>query len=219
MPLARLQVSILNHLRELGRLNEEQVAEVSSTPVELSGSDMDLLLIEDYKLTEFQLLVAKSHAVGLQPYNARNFLTHARAFERVERDFCKEHGVLPVGEVGEYFIIAISDPFNLRITNTIQEMTGMNVLALLALERDIMEHLDEDKEEEQSVGFGDVVEALGMEFDFNEEGIDEEELEEESAPIIQLANRIIEEAYLSGGSSTFFVEGLAQDRACRSRTE
>ena len=194
-------------------MNDEQIAEISNAPVELSGSDMDRLLIEDYKLTEFQLLVAKSHTVGLPPYNARNFLIYSHTFDRIKRDFCKKHGVLPVGEVGEYIIIVISDPFNLKTTSRIQEMTHMNVVALLALERENMEHLDEDTNKDESVGFGDVVETLGMEFDIDEEGIDEA-----SAPIIQLTNRIIEEAFVSGAID-IHVEPFEKQMRTQTRVE
>jgi type IV pilus assembly protein PilB len=72
-------------------------------------------------------------------------------------------------------------------------------MRFLASESDIHKNLTEDAQKPE-IEFGDVVDALGMEYNA-EEDLDEDDLsDEESAPIIQLANRIIEDAYFSGGS-------------------
>ena len=200
MPLARVQTAIISKLRELGRLSEEEAEEIINSPEEMSGSAMETLLQADYDVSEFQILVAKSKAFSLNPFNARNFKSDERTFEYLDREFCREQRVLPVGAVGDCIIVALSDPFNLNITNKIQEITRKRVFTLLALERDIIANLEEDQDTQQEIGFGDVVEALGIEYELDEGELGQETLEEESAPIIQLANRIIEEAYYSGGS-------------------
>ena len=200
MPLARVQTAIISKLRELGRLSEEEAEEIINSPEEMSGSAMETLLQADYDVSEFQILVAKSKAFSLNPFNARNFKSDERTFEYLDREFCREQRILPVGAVGDCIVVALSDPFNLNVTNKIQEITRKRVFTLLALERDIIANLEEDQNTEQEIGFGDVVEALGIEYELEEGEFGQETLEEESAPIIQLANRIIEEAYYSGGS-------------------
>jgi type IV pilus assembly protein PilB len=71
-----------------------------------------------------------------------------------------------------------------------------------------MELLEDKKDQPSSVGFGDVFEALGKEGDFDEGEITEAALEdEESAPVITLVNRIIEDAYYSGGSDIHIEPG------------
>ena len=67
-------------------------------------------------------------------------------------------------------------------------------------ERDINEVLRQDNSNVEATQFDDVVEAVGMEFGDGEDG-DEVDLDaEESAPIILLANRIVEDAYGLGAS-------------------
>src|SRR5690606_6178504 len=81
-----------------------------------------------------------------------------------------------------------------------EEMSGLRVVSLLGLEHEIQTKLKSEEPQER-VDFGDVVDAIGMEFGETEGGMKEEDLEdEESKPIIQLANRIIEDAYKSGAS-------------------
>ncbi len=200
MALARIQATIVNGLRSLGKLTEEQAATLLNSNDDMSGDNLGKLLQSEYKVPDFALLVARSQAFGLSPFHVRNFAVDELTFQKLDRDFCREHKVLPVGQAGPYFIVALANPFNLQVTRKISEITKQKVSMLLAPEAELLELLEDKKEQPAAVGFGDVVEALGM------EGVDEVELvegaaeDEESAPIITLANRIIEDAYYSGGS-------------------
>ncbi len=200
MALPRVQRSIVTKLLEMGRLTDEQAQKIFASPDEMSGEAVEKLLSTEYGISEFQILVAKSRAFDLSPFNARNYRPDERTFEKLDKEFCQENKVLPVGVVGDYVIVAIADPFNLSIASRIQEMTRMKVSVLLALERDLEENLKDRQEAPKSEGFGDVVEELGDQFAESVEQLEDENLEEESAPIIKLANRIIEDAYFSGGS-------------------
>ncbi len=202
MALARIQAAIVNNLKDLNRLTQQQADQIIYTDKELSGDEVEKLLMKDFEISEFQLLVAKSEACGLRPFNAHHYRRDERTFERLDQDFCKENKVLPIGVVGDYIVIALANPFDMSVRNKVQEITRRKVHPLLAIERDILHHLKSDDKPEMHVaeGFGDVVEALDIEFSLEESEIDDDGDAEESAPIIQLANRIIEDAYYSGGS-------------------
>ncbi|HVU38218.1 MAG TPA: GspE/PulE family protein [Opitutales bacterium] len=201
MALARIQAAVVNGLKDLGKLTEEQAGALLNSSEDMSGENLGKLLQTEYKVSDFSLLTARSRAFGLSPFHVRNFSVDELTFQKLDRDFCREHKVLPVGQAGPYFIVALANPFNLTVTRRIAEVTKQKVSLLLAPEAELLELLEDKKEQAASVGFGDVVEALGM-----EGGLDEVELadgaaeDEESAPIITLANRIIEDAYYSGGS-------------------
>ncbi|MGJ3241729.1 MAG: GspE/PulE family protein [Opitutales bacterium] len=202
MALARIQAAIVRELAVLGSLDKPQARELLDDPEEMPGDEIERVLHEKYGVTDFQVLVAKSRAFQLSPFNARRFRKDERTFEQLDKDFCREHTVLPVGTAGGFIIVALSDPFNLELRNKINELTRMRVSVLLALQDDIVKHLEEEKDEAKpDVGFGDVVEALGAQFGEKEEDLSEDDFDsEESGPIIQLANRVIEDAYFSGGS-------------------
>jgi len=202
MALARIQAAIVKNLREIERLSDEDAERILNTPEELSGDAVEKLLMEDYEVTEFQMLVAKSRAFDLSPFNASKLIVDDRTFEKLDRDFCLENRVLPVGYCGEHFVVAVSNPFDLSVSNKIQETSTHKVSVLLALERDILTALKDDTPQQtpNAEGFGDVVDALDMAFDIDEAEISDEDDPEDSAPIIQLANRIIEDAFYTGGS-------------------
>ncbi|MBN1402859.1 MAG: Flp pilus assembly complex ATPase component TadA [Opitutales bacterium] len=202
MALARIQRSIVDNLVLMGKLAEDQASRLITSPEEMSGDAVEQMLTKEFGVTEFHILVAKAKACDLPPFNARSFIVGDKTFEKLDKDFCKENKVLPVGVVGERLVIAVSNPFNLSVANLAQEEARMKVVLLLALEAEIEDKL-KDKQQEQhprSEGFGDVVDALSEEYTADVKNLDDENLEEESAPIIKLANRIIEDAYYSGGS-------------------
>ena len=162
---------------------------------------METLLMEAYKVSEFQILVAKSRAFDLNPFNARSYRINDTTFEKLDRNICCENKVLPVGLAGDYIVIALADPFNLNVINKIQDLTKLKVSPLLALEKDIDAVLEDEEEIHPDIGFSDVVEALDMDFEVEDGELSEADLEEDSSPIVQLANRIIEDAYYSGASA------------------
>ncbi len=216
MALARIQASIVKNLLDAGHISDSQYNIIIETDEELSGEAVEKLLIEDYKINHYQLLIAKSRAFGLSPINVRKCLVTEMTFAKLDQDFCQENKVLPLGFAGEHIIVALSNPFDLEVTARIQDVSGMQVSALLGLEGDIDNAL-ETKEDHQAVGFGDVVEALDMDYE-NEEELEDDFSDEESAPIIQLANRIIEEAYFSGGSD-IHIEPFEKETRVRVRVD
>ncbi len=200
MALARIQTTIVGNLKDFGSLSDHQAGKIIEAKEEISGEVMEKLLMEDYDVSEFQILAAKSCAFDLNPFNAKFFKPNESTFAQLDKDFCLENTLLPLGTVGDFLVVAMAAPFNLNISRKINEITKRKVSIVLAIEKDILDALTDNENPATSVDFGDVVDALDMQFGIGENEIDEEDLEEESAPIIQLANRIIEDAYMCGGS-------------------
>jgi type IV pilus assembly protein PilB len=201
MPLGKIQLQIVNKLVEMGRLDAEQRTALAARPEDLSGDLLDKLLQEDFKVSAFQCLVAKARALHLSPFNVAHYKISPQTFERIPEDFCKENLVLPVGQVGEMLLVAFANPFEVTLPTKIQEMTGKQVVRLLAREKDIRDKFA--KGQDKAAGFDDVVMQIGAEYgESGGEGgeLKEEDMNEESGPIVQLANRIIEDAYFSGTS-------------------
>src|SRR5262245_49071115 len=199
MPLGKIQLQIVSKLVEMGRLTAEQRATLVGRPDDLSGDALDKLLQEEYKISAFQCLVAKARALNLSPYNVAHYRVSPQTFERIPQEFCQENLVLPVGQVGDMLLVAFANPFEVTLPTKIQEMTGKPVVRLLGREKDIRDKFA--KGQEKAAGFDDVVQQIGVEFGHEGDGeILDDDVSEESGPIIQLSNRIIEDAYFSGTS-------------------
>src|SRR4051812_28816483 len=188
MPLGKIQLQIVSKLVDMGRLDGDQRIALAARPDDLSGDALDKLLQEDFKVSAFQCLVAKARALNLSPFNVARYRLTPQAFERIPEDFCKEHLVIPVGQVGEMLLVAFANPFEVTLPTKIQEMTGKQVVRLLAREKDIKEKFN--KGQDRAAGFDDVVSQIGAEYGGGDADaqLKDEDVSEESGPIIQLAN-------------------------------
>jgi type IV pilus assembly protein PilB len=198
MALGKVQQQIVAKLEEMNRLSAEQEETILATPGDLTGEALDKLLLEEYKITDFQLLVARARAHGLAPFSVQRFQIGPSTFERIPQEFCQQNLALPVGQVGNYLLVAFANPFEVTVAAKIHEMTGKKVVRLLSRERDIREKFNKNQQVE--VQFSDVVEQLGAEFGVGDDIKEEDLADEESGPIIDLGNRIIEDAYFAGTS-------------------
>jgi type IV pilus assembly protein PilB len=198
MPLGKIQSQIVNKLVEMGRLTAAQHDALFNHPSDLNGDALDKILTEDYAVTPFRIFIARAAAVGIAPFNVARCRINPNTFERIPQDFCQENLVFPVGQVGETLLVAFANPFEVSIPAKIQEMTGMKVARLLGREKDIRDKFA--KENQPVAGFEDVVQQIGVEFGPSGDAEDDESVTEDSGPIIQLSNRIIEDAYFSGTS-------------------
>ncbi len=216
MPLGRIQLQIVAKLVEMGRLDADQSAALAARPEDLSGDALDKLLQDEFKLSVFQCLVAKARALHLAPYNVARYRVSPQTFERIPQDFCQENLVLPVGQVGEMLLVAFANPFEVTLPAKIQEMTGKQVVRLLGREKDIKEKFS--KGSHDAAGFDDVVMQIGAEYAENDNELRDEDVSEESGPIIQLASRIIEDAYFSG-TSDIHIEPQEKEVIVRNRID
>jgi type IV pilus assembly protein PilB len=205
MALGKFQLQIVTKLVEMERLTEEQRDTIAGMEEELNGDQLDKLLQDEYKISSFQMLTAKGRAFGLAPFNVSRFRTNSSTFERLPQEFCQEHLVVPVGQVGDFLLIAFANPFEVSLPAKIQEMTGMKVIRMLGREKDIKEKFVVSA---QAAGFGDIAEKLGAEFGVKEGDLEiTDEGAEESGPIIQLSTRIIEDAFYAGTSDIHIEPG------------
>jgi type IV pilus assembly protein PilB len=216
MPLGKIQLQIVSKLVEMGRLNADQHTALVARPDELSGNALDKLLQEEYRVSAFQCLVAKARALNLSPFNVAHYRLTPKTFERIPQEFCQENLVLPVGQVGDMLLVAFANPFEVTLPTKIQEMTGKAVVRLLAREKDIKDKIS--KTQDNAAGFEDVVSQIGEEYGETEAEIKDEDVSEESGPIIQLANRIIEDAYFSG-TSDIHIEPQEKEIIVRNRID
>jgi len=223
MPLGKVQTQIVAKLVEMGRLSERQRDVIAAVTADLNGDALDRLLQEEHRITPLQILVAKSRALGLAPYNISRYKITPSTYERIPQEFCVENLVIPVGQVGDLLLVVFANPFEVTVPAKIHEMTGLRVVRLLGREKDLRDKFNQGANN-QSTGFDDVVQQIGAEFG-NVIQVNEDDLvNEESGPIIQLANRVIEDAYFAGASDIhvepqeneiivrYRIDGLCQEK-------
>jgi type IV pilus assembly protein PilB len=219
MALGKIQLQIINQLGAMGRLDEAQRTALAARPDDLTGDALEKLLQDECKVPGFPLLVAKARAVGLAPFNVARLRVTPQAFERLPQEFCRQHVVLPVGEVAGSFVVVCANPFDTALAGRVEELTGRPVVRMLGREKDIRDRCS--SQSAAPAGFDEVVTRIGAEYgEATEiEGLAPGgEVSEDSAPIIQLANRIIEDAYFSG-TSDIHIEPQEKEVIVRNRID
>ena len=223
MPLGKVQTQIVSKLVEMGRLSERQRDVIAAVTADLNGDALDRLLQEEHRITPLQILVAKGRALGLAPYNISRYRITPSTYERIPQEFCQENLVIPVGQVGDLLLVVFANPFEVTVPAKIHEMTGLRVVRLLGREKDLKDKFNQGANN-QSTGFDDVVQQIGAEFGSVLQVTEDDLVNEESGPIIQLANRVIEDAYFAGASDIhvepqeneiivrYRIDGLCQEK-------
>ncbi len=199
MPLGKVQTQIVSKLVEMGRLSERQRDVIAAVTADLNGDALDRLLQEEHRISPLQILVAKGRALGLAPYNISRYRITPSTYERIPQEFCVENLVIPVGQVGDLLLVVFANPFEVTVPAKIHEMTGLRVVRMLGREKDLRDKFSQGANN-QSTGFDDVVQQIGAEYGSVLQVTEDELVNEESGPIIQLANRVIEDAYFAGAS-------------------
>jgi len=220
MPLGKIQLQIVAQLAALGRIDETQRSGLVARPEDFTGEALDKLLQDDLKVQPFALLAAKARALGLAPFNVARLRVGPQTFERIPQDFCRQHLVLPAGEVGGSLLVVCANPSDSALAGRIEELTGRPVVRMLGREKDIRDRVATHSA--GPAGLDDVVTRIDAEYG---EGTAEVEglspggeVNEDSAPIIQLATRIIEDAYLSG-TSDIHIEPQEKEVIVRNRID
>ena len=160
MPLGRTQTQIIDKLEEMGKLTSEHKAVLLARPDEPTGDQLDQILQADHRITVFQLLLAKCRALGLAPYNVARYKIHSNTFEKIDLEFCQKNMILPVGQVGDFLLVAFANPFETAVAAKIQDKTGLRVIRLLGREPDIREKLKQDQARNVLLKEGATVEEL-----------------------------------------------------------
>ena len=97
MALPRIQTAILQNLVKMGHLTDAHYQKITEIDEDLPGEAIEKLLTEEYKISEFQLLFAKGEAFDLAPANIKNCIVNEKSFSKLDKDFCEENKVLPLG--------------------------------------------------------------------------------------------------------------------------
>ena len=216
MALGKIQTKIVDALVDEGRITPEQRVTIATNPEDLTGDQLDKFLQTEMGVTEFQLLMAKGRAFKLAPFNVARYTVHSGTFERLDHDFCETNNILPVGDLGDLMVVAVSNPFDVSLAIKVQELSGKRIIRVLGRAQEIKEKFA--KVEAASADFTDVVSAIGIEYSASADVSEEDLTDEQSGPIIDLANRIIEDAYLAG-TSDIHVEPWEHEMIIRYRVD
>ena len=148
--------------------------------------------------------------------------------EMAGSDLIRRTGIFPVAQLGPNSISAVlKNPFDYPSQNIFEEATEMNIDEVYVVSQTLIDHLlkiycdDRGKASgiaEESSDIAGLIDVIGEKYEDVADQVASGELEEESAPIVMLANRIIENAYIQEASD-IHIEPQENDLLVRYRID
>jgi len=216
------KLKIFERLKELFKktnISTEKLIELYHES-ERSGKSVELLLIEKFKIPKQQILEAIKNYYQIPVYDIKNILKLKKLPEvlKIKKTFFLERLAIPFADPDKGKIVIITyDPSNrddLETVKKVVQITSEEVLKGFAIKEDVIEAIEKY--------YSDITTQLNLEDLSIEEVPDEteEELEDsaeiEDSVIVQLVNKIIEEAYKMRASDIHW-ESLAGKKGMQVR--
>jgi len=152
--------------------------------------------IDDIEMARYIARLTKCEFEDIE----EDYEVNDKLIKTIGEDVVKRYKILPLKKIGNNSLkVAMSNPLELQKRDSFQLKTGMDIeIVVVAAASQIQRVIDKALQKGQASG---MAEKLGREFASKAEEINVEEgVTEEDAPVIQLANRIVEDAYARGAS-------------------
>jgi len=177
---------------------------------EHSGGELSRVLLRLKLVTEDQLSVVLSEALQLPLINLSLFRIDPSLLKLIPKETAEKYLLIPISRLNDQLTIAMVDPLDMLTIDNIKAMTSMSVSVVLArpkemraaIERGYAQNNSSDLEEIFQ-GIKDTKEAESLELVKDNAPKRFVENLSEEAPIITLANTIIQQAVVAKASDVF----------------
>ncbi|MEI6232463.1 MAG: ATPase, T2SS/T4P/T4SS family [Planctomycetota bacterium] len=174
---------------------------------ETSNSSFTQWLIDKQVCSEDAMITTVASEMNYYPINLAHLTCDSAAMETVTEEQAHNYMVLPLARMDKLLTLAICNPFDVLLLDDLKIITGCDIIPVLASETGLKKAIekaykkagDVQKELTEVTGMLDApqdeAESAAAEVRKNEDAENEN-----SAPIVKLSNRIIEDAYVQGAS-------------------
>jgi type IV pilus assembly protein PilB len=211
---------LIDLLIDMGQLTEDQVAPVREESASNGESIVDLLLSHKI-ISPADIAQAKANHFGYEFVNLSDIRLTDDVISSVPRHVAKRYRAVPIAKHGDTIVIAVADPSDLDVIDTLQRMVNADVELRVAVDDDIDAALKKyygANEDSVSTMIQDITEGE-VEVGVAKGNVaDDGATVEADAPIIKLVNTLIVEAFKSRASD-IHLEPLAKTFRIRYRID
>jgi type IV pilus assembly protein PilB len=170
--------------------------------------------IGEVEMAQYLARLTKCEFVDLD----EDFDVNEKLIKTIGEEPIKRYKILPLKKVGNKSLkVAMANPLELQRRDSFQLKTGMDIEIVVVSPASQIDKIIENVSQKGKAS--GVAQMLGEEYASKAEEVKVEDgSSEESAPIIQLANRIVEDAY-SRGASDVHIEPFEKDVLVRYRVD
>ncbi len=206
-------------LLKRGVITVEQL-QTAIADAETAHQKIEKYLVSKNIVDSSEMLLALSSYFETTPVSLAHFNPDKDVIDSVPQQWRNKLQVLPINKTGGAVTVALGDPFNITAVETVQSVTGMDVIPVVALEHEVSQILASITEE-PAQGLEDILRDVSdeSEVEFGQAEDEEVSIDEimdmaEEAPVIRIVNSIMVEA-LRREASDIHIE--PQDKSLRLR--
>ncbi|MGE4093638.1 MAG: GspE/PulE family protein, partial [Candidatus Binatia bacterium] len=202
-----------------GKVSTDDLRRIQRVQQERS-EPLERLLVELGFLSEDDLMTLLSQYYDLPVLNLREFPQQPPVLNGINPGFFRQARICPLAMTDGQLVVAMADPGDLYVIESLQKATGLRLARRLARERDILEVLNTYYADgTENGGEGGDVEANEVEY-LQDDQEDVEHLRDlaSEAPVIRLVNTLIARA-LERRASDIHIEPFEKELQIRYRID
>ena len=163
---------------------------------------LEKYLIDNSLITSSEAVLCLAEYLRMAPITLAHFTPNPQLLESIPAEVLRKRQALPIMKVGGVLVVALGDPFDIMAIDELHVITGLNVMPLVAAEKDIQDTLTRalaPVEGAASLDLEDIMKDSDNDIEVGKDEKQEVSLEEmmesaEGAPVIRMVNMMLVEA-------------------------
>ncbi|MDF2613661.1 MAG: type secretion system protein [Clostridia bacterium] len=185
-------------LYETGMITKDQL-EWGINEQHRTNKKLGEILVDQGIITDKDILGALEFQLGIPQMDLEKYTIDYNIASKVPESIARRYTVIAVGIDGNKLKVAMKDPLDMFALDDLKLSTKMDIIPLLALDRDIEKLLDQAYTSTKTKNIVFEVEKQIQE-EAQKQILEEVDENAENAPMIQLVNNILQRAILKGAS-------------------
>lgn len=187
-------------LFETGMITQEQLAWAIKEQ-RITGKRIGEILVNAGIVKDEDILGALEFQLGIPHMNLEQYDIDYKIASRVPENIARRYVAVGVGIENNRLKVAMKDPLNMFALDDLKLSTKMEIIPILASEREIIKLINQTFTSAQTKNIvSEVEKKLQQEREESQKQLSLEPQEDETAPMIQLVNNILERCILKGAS-------------------
>jgi len=189
-------------LSEMGKITSKQLSKIRGIRKKKPDSDVCQIITELKLADETEISKARASLYGFEFRRIAPEQVDLEAFHKLELDYIKNNGIVPMSLSDETLVVATSRPADLFIIEDVKRQTQMDIETVVCLAEDIDRICDSFENERVDYNIDDIIGDMAeveVVQDQQEESEDLEKMAGQS-PVIKFVNYLISNAVREGAS-------------------
>ena len=123
---------------------------------ESTGTRLEKLLVEKKLVSGSAMALALSEYLKMPPIELSHYAADSALMELIPKEAMTRHLVVPIAKAGKVLTLAMGDPFDLMAVEEVHAVTGLEVIPVVAPEKQVADLL-QNLAREQTAGLEDIL--------------------------------------------------------------